>query len=393
MVSLAPPPSTSTVAPPDRAVGPAPTTARLQPRRDVFVDAVRAVGTTCVVVLHWLMAEAAWDGRTLQVGNALGHGWAWVLTWVGQALPLLFFAAGAAAAYERAAGVPGVAPRWPVVVGRRVRAVVRPVAAFAVAWAVAVGALLAAGVPHDAVLRLARMAPQLLWFLGLWVVLLAVVPMLQAAWRRWRWRVLAVAVALPLGVDLLRFTAGADRLAWANLLLVWTVPFLAGIAYATDRAARRPAAGGGRAALALGVLAGLAAMVLLVVLGPYPPSMVGMPGDAISNLGPPTAPVVAQAVAQVCAVVLLRPVLVRWARSARGGAVVRGLARRAMTVYLWHLTAMFTVVGVVLVGMGHRLPEPWSADWWASLPTWFAAYGLVLAGLVALFGRFERHRT
>ena len=56
--------------------------------RDVFVDAVRAVGTLCVVALHWLMADATWDGRSLHVGNALGHGAGWVVTWVLQVLPL-----------------------------------------------------------------------------------------------------------------------------------------------------------------------------------------------------------------------------------------------------------------------------------------------------------------
>src|SRR5690606_1071868 len=40
-----------------------------RPRRDGFVDAIRAVGLVAVVALHWLMAEATWDGSTLRVGN------------------------------------------------------------------------------------------------------------------------------------------------------------------------------------------------------------------------------------------------------------------------------------------------------------------------------------
>ncbi|MEU2201479.1 hypothetical protein ABZ493_15345, partial [Isoptericola sp. NPDC019482] len=67
----------------------------VRPRRDrdPFVDVVRALGTLGVVLLHWLMAEATWDGRTLLVGNALGHGAGWLVTWL-QPLALLFFAAG-----------------------------------------------------------------------------------------------------------------------------------------------------------------------------------------------------------------------------------------------------------------------------------------------------------
>src|SRR5690554_3943843 len=78
------------------------TSARPAPKRpglgrDVFIDAVRALGTISIVTVHWLMPEATWDGVTLTVGNALGHGHAWILTWLLQALPLMFFAAGAAA--------------------------------------------------------------------------------------------------------------------------------------------------------------------------------------------------------------------------------------------------------------------------------------------------------
>ena len=131
---------------------------------------------------------------------------------------------------------------------------------------------------------------------------------------------------------------------------------------------------------------------MLVAVGPYPLSLVGMPGDEISNLGPPTAPVVAHAVAQVCLVLLLRTALVRRATTGAGARAVGALARRSMTVYLWHLTAMFAVVGVALLGLGQELPAAWGADWWGSRPVWFAAYLLVLLGLVRVFGRFEDRR-
>jgi hypothetical protein len=88
----------------------------------------------------------------------------------------------------------------------------------------------------------------------------------------------------------------------------------------------------------------------------------------------------------------VRPALVRWAAGA-GRPVVRALARRSMTVYLWHLTAMFVVVGAVLLGLDQRLPAAWSTDWWAGRPVWSGAYLLVLTGLVALFGRFESSRA
>lgn len=356
------------------------------PARDTFVDAVRTLGTLGIVTLHWLMAEATWDGRTLVVGNALHHGVAWLLTWPMQVLPLLFFASGAAAAYQHA----GAPTRWRAALGGRLRAVARPVGVFAAVWVVAAVGLVAGGVPGGAVRRLALMAPQPLWFLVVWLALLVPVPLLVRVWRRWRWRALVLATGAPLVVDLLRFGAGLHPAAWANVLLVWAVPFLAGVAYADDRVTRRAPVP--RRALWAGVAAGLGAMAVLVVVGPYPRSMVGMPGDAISNLNPPTAPIVAQAIAQVCAVLLLRATIEHWARG-RGRPLVGWLSRRSMTVFVWHLTAMFTVVGLDLVALHERLPVAWGVDWWASRPAWFGAYGLVLAGLVRVFGRFERRRS
>jgi len=365
--------------------------------RDTFVDAVRALGTVAVVTLHWLMADATWDGTSLHVGNALAHGAAWTLTWVLQVLPLLFFAAGAAAGYHqsraaaaaRVAGMPGTG--WARTLGRRVRGLARPVAALAVVWVVAVAALQGAGVPAGALRRMATMAPQPLWFLLVWLALVGVAPLLLRAWRRWRGRALAMAVALPLAVDVLRFGAGLQPLGWANVLLVWAVPFLAGLAYADERASGRSPSPR-PAALWTGLVLALASMVVLVTVSPYPLSMVGMPGQAMSNLCPPTAPVVAQAVAQVCAILLARTAIERWARGA-GRRPVAWLAGRSVTVYLWHLTAMFTVVGLDLLVLHERLPEPWGVDWWASRPVWFGAFALVLAVLVRVFGRFERSRS
>lgn len=426
-VLTAPPPPLAAVV--DRTGRPRPHSARDAGRsaarrpRDVFVDVVRALGTAGVVLLHWTMAQAAWDGTTLSVGNALADGGGWVLTWAALTLALLFFAAGAGAVYQRAAAPPGLRPRWWQTLGGRLRTIGRPVGVFLAAWTVAVGVLIAVGVPAQAVLRMARMAPQLLWFLGVWIVLVTIAPLLQAAWRRWRWHAAAVTLAVPLLVDVVRFTAstpgagdwlgGAGQIAWVNLLAVWAVPFAMGVAYATDRAegsarlrraaggagSTRPAEGAslrpgrGTVRLAVAAVVALSVAALLITVGPYPRSLVGMPGAAISNLGPPTAPVVAHSVAMVCAVLAAREVLVRWARRPGVTAGIAWLARHSMTVYLWHLSAMFAVVGVVLLGFDERLPVPWTADWWATRPVWFAAYGLALAGLVRVFGRFETHRT
>ena len=60
-----------------------------------------------------------------------------------------------------------------------------------------------------------------------------------------------------------------------------------------------------------------------------------------------------------------------------------------MTVYLWHMTAM-VVVAAALVPTGIWPPrEPVDATWWATRPVWWLACTVAVAGLLALFGRFE----
>ena len=356
-------------------------------RRDPFVDGVRALGILLVIALHWVMVEATWDGRQLVVGNALSHGAAWLLTWL-QPLPLLFFAAGAAARYDLA--------RHPDLSGWRfagtwVLRMAVPVGVFAAVWAVLVVVLPWLGIPRAAVDRAVGIVPQPLWFLAVQVALLALTPVLLRLLRRWGGaRVLVVAALLPLVVDLLRFSGGMHLAGALNVLLVWAVPYLAGLLYATRRSTAsvplRPGAVPERTVLILLGGAGLAATVLLLAAGPYPVSLIGMPGDAISNLAPPTAPVVGFCVAQIAAALLVRDAISAWAGRS---ALVRWVSAQSMRLYLWHLTAMFAVVGLVLIGAGRALPEPWTWDWWATRAQYGAAAAATLAVFVVLARRAE----
>lgn len=367
-----------------RASGPARRATPKRPPRDVFVDVVRALGTLGVIALHWSMVDATISGGSLHVGNALGSGPGWLLTWL-MPLPLLFFAAGAAAGHERRVTTRGP---WALTV-HRLRRLVRPVGVLLGVWAAAAAVLLALGVPDGVVVPALHKVPQPLWFLGVYLALTTATSLVVRAVRRLGDRLPAavgLAVLAVVAVDYVRIGAGHPAAGWLNLLLVWLIPFTLGVAYADGTLTRRPVA------LVAGTLGGAAAAVALIVAGPYPVSLVGMPGDTISNLAPPTAPVAALGIAQVCAAVLARDVLTRWASTGRGARLVAWVSARSMTLYLWHLTAMFAVAGVVMLAMHERLPVPWSADWWSTRLTWFAAMALALGGLVALFGRVERRR-
>ena len=388
---------TTTGSPAHRAAAP-------RPQRDRFVDVVRALSTLAVVSVHWLMPEATWDGSHVHAGNALSHGAAWTVTWVLQLLGVLFFASGAAAGYQnRRAATARSAEAWWRLPARSLRRVLLPVVTFVGAWTVAAAVLPRLGVPPGAVGFAVHLAPQLMWFLGVWMVLLALTALLRRAWDRFGWWTVAVAAALPVMVDVVRFaglprTLGLDVAAvpdagWANVLLVWLVPYLLGIAY-SDRALDGRGSRRARTVLWCATVGGFATTALLVALGPYPASMIGMPGAAISNLAPPTVVALTLAFGQIGALLLARDALLRATRpGTRGAAAVAWVAERSMTLYLWHLTAMIAVVGVVVVGMHAVLPEAWSGGWWLTRPAWMLACVGVLGLLVRCFGRFERPRS
>ncbi len=60
-----------------------------------------------------------------------------------------------------------------------------------------------------------------------------------------------------------------------------------------------------------------------------------------------------------------------------------------MTLFLWHMTAYFIVLLTLWpLGVGHQ--QDTTAAWWLLRPVFIGLSALVLAGIVALVGRFER---
>src|SRR6266540_4064010 len=154
---------------------------------------------------------------------------------------------------------------------------------------------------------------------------------------------------------------------------------------------RGPGTGYGAAAPALAAPgsrhAGLGALVALTGTGLFPPSMVGLPGDQ-SNMNPPTICIVALAIWQLALVMLARGRVSAWLARPRPWTAVIAVGSMAMTVYLWHLTAMVTVLGLVLAAHG-PLPTPGGALWWATRPIWLALLAAALTPMALFLSRFE----
>nr|WP_202447331.1 acyltransferase [Streptomyces sp. SID5468] len=374
--------------------------------RDRAVDVLRALAISGVVLGHWLVSAVV-----LQAGGHLGgdsplhHMPAFTpVSWLLQPLAVFFLVGGRVGAHSytaarrRGQGYRG----W---LAGRMRRLLRPAVPMVTVWGLVLLGLAVAGVAHETVHTLMWLAFSPLWFFGVYVVLTAATPLVC----RYPGRVAVGAAVLVAALDLARALTGAagwtETVRQANDVAGWLVPYALGAWWAAGGFVRRRYAAG---MLAGGVLA----TVALVVWGGYPASMVGVPGQALSNLNPPTLAAVCFGLAQCGAALLLAAPLRRLVGQPGGGgpaipaaealrarpgqfvwAAVALLNLSAITVFLWHQTAMLTTT-LVSLGLGAHLfalhTSPDTPLWPLARLGWCLLFALVLAGFLAAFRDWER---
>lgn len=350
--------------------------------REPVVDVLRA-GSICVVVLwHWAFSILRWSPDGPHASNPIGTtSGLWALTWLLQVMPVFFFVGGYANATSwRAAQARGVrAGAW--LAGRLRRLVVPAVAAVAVA-AVALVVVRIALPEVDWAVRGVVLVMSPLWFLGVYLALVALTPVASWAHERGGEVVLVALAGIAVWVDLARFRFDVPGAAWVNMVVVWGLISQAGLGLERLRDAPRRS----QVSLALG---GLVALSALTNMGLYPRSMVGVPGEAFSNMGPPTLCIVALAAFQVGVVVLLWDRLRSLLERPAVARAARWIQANAMTIFVWHLPG-YAVAYALLRAAGWHVPEAATWAWWAQRPLWLVAPALATAPLVALFRRVER---
>ncbi|MFJ5775306.1 acyltransferase [Streptomyces sp. NPDC093094] len=340
--------------------------------RDRYVDLLRVASLAVVVLGHWLMAAVTADG---EVGNLLAVvPGLQILTWALQVMPVFFFVGGFSHALAHRS-----CPRYAAFLRARLQRLLRPTAVFIGMWGVLALAVQLLGADGGLTGVALRLVAQPLWFIGIYLAMVALTPPLLRLHGDRGWGAFAVLVTGAVLVDVLRFAAGVPYVEFLNFAFVWLAIHQLGFLRA-DGMIRRPA---------FLAAAGLVGAALLVALGPYPLSMVGMPGEKVSNMAPPTLALLCHGLWLVGAVELLRGPGARFAARARVWRAVVAANGIAMTAFLWHLTAMLGVYGALLA-LGVRLPGPATAAWWAHVPLRLAAAAALTALLVTLFRRFER---
>ncbi len=343
-----------------------------RPARNLAVDFYRVSGVVLIVLGHWLAGSVTYhDGQFGRQNPLVDMPWTQWLTWPFQAVPAFFVMAGYAGAVSWAHWRDRNDMSRQTWLRRRLARVLGPTAVYGALVSAIVVALQVRHVAGS-VLQYAGWAVAMhLWFLAVYVLVVSLTPSAVAAHRRWGLWVPAALAVDVVAVDVASRAGHVPYLGWLNYLLCWGALYQLGIAWQGGLLA-------GRRPVMLAVGSGLA-LALLIGLGPYPVSMIGVPGQTVDNTTPPTAAALAFGCAQAGLAMALAPALNRLMRARLLQRVLAVGNANVMALYLWH---MIPVVIVAIVGYpAGLLPQPpeGSAQWWLARLAWVVVLGLVTA--------------
>lgn len=340
---------------------------------------LRALSLTVVVLWHWVFTILVWEstGPFPSSPLAFTHG-LWPLTWIGQVMPLFFFVGGFAhlSAWEKVRRAGG---GYAVFVGGRFRRLAIPVFPLLAVWGVLYLAIRFIAAPPWLLTSIVLVVSPL-WFLGVYLMLVLLAPVLIKAHRKTPTMSLVLLGGVALGLDGLRFGQGMKWAGAVNFIVVWSFCHQLGFSYPRLAGAERET----KWAMLLGGALVLAALVSTRV---YPASMVGVPGDEISNMGPPTFCMVALLVFQVGLAMLLRPAALRALRRPAVAQFEALMNRLAMPLFLFHTTAYALTIVVLWVPFRLQPAESPTVWWWLERPLFVAGPLLMMVPVLWLFAR------
>jgi Acyltransferase family len=340
---------------------------------------VRAFSLLVVIAWHWVFTIVLWrpDGphATSPIGFTRGL---WLLTWLLQVMPLFFYVGGYShlRSWERAQAQGRSI--WSFV-GKRLERLALPALALFTTWTL-LGIVLGNLFDLPWIGRAVRLVVSPLWFMAVYLLLVLLLPV--ALWLHRRFDTLALVwmAGLAALVDIGRFKYGHAWLGWLNMILVWGLCHQLGFFYERIVAMRRH----GDWSL---LFAGLFGLTGLVVSNLYPGSMVGVPGERLSNMAPPTMCLVALVMFQAGVAEVLRPWLTERLHRPRWARVSEVINRFSMPLFLFHTTGMALSRAFARLVLGRNeavRPDLW---WWLKRPISFVGPLLFTLPVIYLFGR------
>ena len=347
-----------------------------RPDRDSYVDFLRAFSLVMVVIWHWgftiLILTADSVSPTNPIGFTRGM---WMITWLLQVMPVFFFVGGFTHRLAFDNYKKGTSRRF---LKRRIKRLLTPALAMIAIW-VTIGFGLEATLDAPWTWNAVILVLSPLWFLIVYLILVAIAPLAIRAHWRWGEIVVVWLVGLAAVLDVMRFHHKIGWAAWANFLIIWGLAHQLGFYY--DRLIKAPKHIGW-----MFLWGGLFAMIALTNMGLYPRSVVGVPGEAFSNMGPPTLTIVGLILLQVGLVLIVRDwVLNKLETNDRWRAMFRWVNINSLPLYLLHSTGMAIAISISFLLFGYLPPAEPTTEWWLTRPLWLAAAAIGTWPFLRLF--------
>lgn len=293
--------------------------------------------------------------------------WTWPFTWFLQLVPLFFLAGG----HSNLLAWRAMQGHYVTFLASRVGWLIRPVLAFVIAWLVIPLSLELIQAPDSAVTALSRLVVQPLWLLGLYVLVVALTPVMH---RLHEVLPRGTPLVLAAGVVWLSFLGGSVAAHAGGVLVALLFAQLA-FHYADGTFWRIP-----KRALVVTAAVAFAGLVALTVFGVQPRLQLAEP-TGYAAFAPSLAGVLLIGVVQTALVALPRERGLRMLVTSAPARVVGLVRARPMTVYLVYLCAMLVLEA--LIGMAGGLG-------WFTQPRMIFAVGLVAMPTLLAFLWFER---
>jgi fucose 4-O-acetylase-like acetyltransferase len=345
-------------------------------QRNRYADLLRVAAISLVIIGHWLLTDITYRHGQLSGLDAMRYiSWAGWATLFFQVMPVFFVVGGYVNATSWTAHH-ALGEGWTGWVRERVLRLLWPTTVYVTFMVAAVLASEAAGAKPATLAQAGWLVSLQLWFLPVYVVLIALTPVMLAAHRRWGLAVPAVMALAAAGVDAGVLGPHLPLIGFANYFLVWGSMHQWGFAWQDGSLAHprwRPYA------LAAG---GAAVLAGLLAWSPFPVDMIGV-GAAVGNTTPPSIALLAFAAAQTGLVLAAAPAISRALARPRLWRPVRRLNTMVMTGYLWHMVPV--VIAAVAFYPHGLLPQPaiGTARWWELRPGWLALLAALLVLVIA----------
>ena len=206
--------------------------------RDKYVDFIRAFSLLVVVAWHWVFTIIVWEDDGPHATNPIGFTRGiWLATWAFQVMPVFFYVGGYGhlrsweKSQERGVNI------WSFV-GVRLKRLAIPTFALLGVWVV-IGIIVTSVFDSDYMWRAVKLVVSPLWFMGVYLMLVLILPVALWLHKRFDSVVLVVLAGVAGLVDVIRFREDIPALGLINMVVIWGLCHQLGFFYDRIVAARR----------------------------------------------------------------------------------------------------------------------------------------------------------